>query len=213
MKNIILISAILLIFCLSAYAQSPYERAMVKNLKQLSQSQSITDFQSVANTFERIGQKEKQEWLPLYYSALTYIIMGFDADLDRDQKDQYYKKAEELIAQAKAITNNSEITALQGYAVMGKLAVDPANRGQTLSPQAFKYFEKAIDQNPENPRAIFLMAQLQYGTAQFFGKSTEEPCKLARRSVNLYKSEAKMDTGIAPTWGHKRAVEMSEKCE
>ncbi|HAZ26352.1 MAG TPA: hypothetical protein DCY95_18715, partial [Algoriphagus sp.] len=69
---------------------------------------------------------------------------------------------------------NSEVTALKGYAIMGKISLDPASRGQNLSPQAMQLFGKAINLDRENPRALYLMAQMEYGMAQFFGSGTDK---------------------------------------
>ncbi|UII21382.1 hypothetical protein [Fulvivirga ligni] len=210
MKNL-LIYALILIAANSAWAQSPYEKAMTKALKQFNDVKSIDDLQNVANTFERIGQKETKEWLPLYYESLTYIIMGFDKSLSMSEKDQYYKKAEELANEAAQLETNSEITALKGYVVMGKLSVDPAGRGQSLSPVAVKFFQEAIQQNPDNPRALFLMAQMEYGAAQFFSKSTENACATLKKAVAQY--EKGKTEGLLPIWGKDRAVKMLEQCQ
>ncbi|MBL3656302.1 hypothetical protein [Fulvivirga sediminis] len=192
-------------------AQSPYEQAMTKALQQFSEAESIDNLQTVANAFERISQKETQEWLPLYYESLTYVIMGFDNSASISERDRYYKQAEELANKAAILETNSEITALKGYVVMGQLSVDPAGRGQSLSSVAINYFQKAIEQNPGNPRALFLMAQMEYGAAQFFGESTENACATLRKAVNQYEKEE--SNALMPIWGKSRAVNMLNQCK
>ncbi|GAA5036406.1 hypothetical protein GCM10011506_30580 [Marivirga lumbricoides] len=214
MKKTVLTFAILIIVVTSSIAEiiNPYEKAMKAQLALLDSAQTIQEYQAVANSFERIAQKESNEWLPLYYAAYSYINIGFDKSLTLDQKDTYFNKAEELLKKAETLSaNNSEITALRGYAVMAKLAADPASRGQSLSPVAMQLFGKAIQQNGKNPRALYLMAQMEYGMAQFFGSGTEKACSMAKKSVFLYENES--IEGINPYWGAEMAKEMTTKCK
>lgn len=213
MKKIIFTLALLVLFVsASLSAGNPYEKAMKAQLVLLDSAETIEEYQAVANSFERIAQKESTEWLPLYYAAYSYINMGFDKSLKLHQKDTYFNKAEELLKKADAVSsNNSEITALHGYAVMAKLAADPAGRGQSLSPVAMQLFGKAIQQNNENPRALFLMAQMEYGMAQFFGSGTEKACAMAQQSVALYAKDTV--EGITPQWGAEMAEQMTAQCK
>lgn len=213
MKKIILTLAVLISFVAASFsATNPYEKAMKAQLQLLDSAETIDEYQAIANSFERIAQKESAEWLPLYYAAYSYLNMGFDKALTLAEKDTYFNKAEELLKKAEVISaNNSEITALQGYAVMAKLAADPAGRGQSLSPVAMQLFGKAIQQNNENPRALFLMAQMEYGMAQFFGSGTEKACGMAQQSVALYEKD--IVEGITPQWGADMAKEMTNRCK
>ncbi len=55
-----------------------YEAAMKKTLALFDSAKSTAQFQSVANSFERIGDAEKTQWLPYYYAglALMYPSLG-----------------------------------------------------------------------------------------------------------------------------------------
>jgi hypothetical protein len=213
MKKSLLTIAILFIF-FHAFATSneAFVKIMKAKIEILSNTQTIEGYQQLANEFERISQKEITEWLPLYYTAFCYVNMGFRRSLDLETKDSYFNKAEALIEKAEKLSeNNSELTALKGYAVMGKISADAANRGQTMSPLAMQLFGRAIQQNPENPRALFLMAQMEYGMAQFFGSTTEKACAMAKQSVMLY--ERTNEVGIQPSWGINGAKEMATSCQ
>jgi hypothetical protein len=99
-------------------------------------------------------------WVADYVAAFRFEV----------NKDQYFDQAMELVNKADKIApNNSEITALKGYVIMGKLSVDPMSRGQEMSPLAMQTFGKAIALDKENPRATTLMAQMELGMSQFFG--------------------------------------------
>lgn len=213
MKTIILTIAFLFSFQLTfGQENTAYEKAMLAKIDQLKQASNLEDHQSVANAFERIAQKEEKEWLPLYYAAYSYIKMGFMDKLTLTEKDNYFDKAQTILSNAETIEQqNSEITALKGYALMGKLTADAANRGQSLSPQVMQLFGKAIQQDPKNPRALYLMAQMEYGMAQFFGSGTEKACGMAKQSVALF--EQTEEEGITPHWGENAAKEMMNRCQ
>jgi hypothetical protein len=69
-----------------------------------------------------------------------------------------------------------------------------------------------VQLNPENPRALALMAQMQYGTAQFFGSPTTEACttlSLALQKFDTFKS----DNPLAPQWGRGMAEGLKEQCK
>ncbi|MEQ8924253.1 MAG: hypothetical protein RLO81_00485 [Fulvivirga sp.] len=212
MKKLTLVFTLLLCALFTnAKDNTAYINAMKTQIETFNNSKSQEELQASANAFERIAQKETTEWLPLYYAAHAYIKMGFNNTLSLEEKDSYYDKAIALIEKAGEISpNNSEITALKGYALMGKLSADSANRGQTMSPLVMQAFGQAMQQNPENPRPLVLMAQMEYGMAQFFGSSTEKACGMANQSLALFEAEAA--EGINPTWGAGQAEAIVSQC-
>lgn len=188
-----------------------YQKAMQKNLQKMHAAQDKSALLEAANGFERIANNEPTEWLPLYYAAYSYINLshieeGISAkDEVLDKALTYIRKASELAPQ------ESEIVALEGYQVMMKLAADPASRGQSLSPKAMQLFGKAMEMNPENPRAIYLMSEMEYGSAKFFGSGTEKACALSNKSIELFDMETAPET-IEPNWGKEYALRITKEC-
>lgn len=143
---------------------------------------------------------------------MTQTETAFRFDVN---KDQFFDQALEITNQAAKISpSNSEITALHGYILMGKVSVDPGSRGQSLSPQVMELFGKAIAQDRSNPRAVSLMAQMELGMSKFFGSGPDKACGMARMSMELYQNEeAKItETYILPTWGKNQMVELMKNC-
>lgn len=213
MKKTILTFALTLIFIALAQANDPaFIAAMLKQLAAKNTIETYEQSQTVTNGFMRIAEASEAEWLPYYYAALLKTEAAFRFDID---KDKSLDEALELVEKAEKIApENSEITALHGYILMGKISLDPAGRGQTMSPQAMQLFGKAIDLDRENPRAVSLMSQMELGMAQFFGTGPEKACGIARMSLELYtKEEAKIsDEYILPTWGKTQAEQVASKC-
>lgn len=214
MKKYVLMFALTLMGITSSFASDPaYENAMKKQLAAMKTIQSAEQSQSVFNGFLRISEAKAEEWLPLYYAAYLQTVAAFRFEVD---KDQYFDQAMELVTKAEKIApNNSEITALKGYVIMGKLSVDPMNRGQEMSPLALQTFGKAIALDKENPRATILMAQMELGMAQFFGQGPEKACGLARVGLELFaKEETKINEDyLLPTWGKREAEQVASQCQ
>ncbi|MFY0591525.1 hypothetical protein [Roseivirga sp.] len=212
MKKIFLLIGLLVAgFALHGQGQEAYIKAMQKGLTAMGEAKGIEATQAAASQFERIAAKVETEWHPHYYAGLNYINMSFMAQ-DLATKDSYTAKAQTFIDKAKAAApNNSEVVALQGYNYMAQLAADSGNRGQMLSPKAMQNFSMALKLNPENPRAQALLAQMQYGMAQFFGSPTDKPCAMAKQTLPAFDAQ---ETGksLDPTWGKDMAESMIGQC-
>lgn len=213
MKNLVSTLVLFVCFLSQGFGFDPaYEKAMLKQLDAMRQVESREKGIEVSNGFMRIAEANATEWLPLYYAALVEIESAFrfegEKDATFDQAISKIKRAEKLSP------GNSELTALHGYALMGKLSLDPASRGQQLSPQVMQLFGTAIAQDRENPRAVILMAQMEQGMAQFFGNGPEKACGMARISLELFEKEkVKIDNNyILPTWGEGAAKELYSAC-
>lgn len=193
-------------------AQDKYTENMLKNIQAGYQAQTVAEHQVAANAFERIAAAEKTKWEPFYYAGYNYVMMA-NVETDASKKDAYLDLAARNIDQAKAIkANDSEIIALEGFVHMIRVTVDPQTRGQEYSGKAFRSFSTAVSLNGENPRALMLMGQMQYGTAQFFGTPTTDACGTIQKSVEKFES-FKADSPIAPQWGKTFAEKLKENCK
>lgn len=193
-------------------AQDKYTENMLKNIQAGYQAQTVAEHQVAANAFERIAAAEKTKWEPFYYAGYNYVMMA-NVETDASKKDAYLDLAARNIDQAKAIkANDSEIIALEGFVHMIRVTVDPQTRGQEYSGKAFRSFSTAVSLNGENPRALMLMGQMQYGTAQFFGTPTTDACGTIQKSVEKFES-FKADSPIAPQWGKAFAEKLKENCK
>jgi hypothetical protein len=95
---------------------------------------------------------------------------------------------------------------------MMRVAIDPATRGPQYAGLSMQAFARATTLNPENPRALALMAQMQYGTAQFFGSPTAEACGTLTKSLEKFDT-FKSDNPLAPRWGKGMAEGLKTQCK
>ena len=121
----------------------------------------------------------------------------------------------ELIAEVnaglKVAENEDELIALKGYAWMMKMVLDPMSRAPEYSPVIMGAYQKALAIDEKNPRAWYLLGQMQLGTASFMGSSTEPGCQSIQNAVENFKTD-EPSTPIAPKWGADAANEAAAKC-
>lgn len=217
MKHVIIIPALLVVLLIimtrvTFANDGKYIETMTKTMVTLYEAPDAETLQKAINTFERIGEAEKNKWEPFYYAGYGYVMLAL-REKEGAKKDTWLDLGLKAVEKAKAIqANESEVIALEGFVHMIRVTVDPASRGQQYSGMAFQSFSKAAALNPENPRALALLAQMQYGTAQFFGSATTEACATLAKALAKFESFTS-DNVLAPKWGKGMAEGMKEKCQ
>ena len=214
MKNLIIL------FMLSAFAfgagaeNDPYTKAMQETLANLKKAEKPDEFLELANKFERIAEVEKEEWLPSYYASFATTIAATMVS-EPNVMDKTLDRAQAHLDNAKANQNDeSEVLALQGFIYMIRIGVDPASRGQQYSGLSAASLQKAKALNPTNPRVLYLLAQLNFGTAQFFGSDSREACDLNDQALAQFNqsSSAAENVSLAPDWGKNMAEAFKKQC-
>jgi len=204
-----------LIFAVSGTAlanDDKYTQTMQKNIQAVYQAQSIPDIQTAVNTFERIAAAEKTRWEPYYYASFGYIMMA-TREQDKERKDTYLDQAMTGIKKAGELAPaESEVVALEGFAYMIRLSVDPGSRGARYAPVATQILNKAVAMNSGNPRAYSLLGQMQYGTAEFLGSATTEACATLDKALEKFSTFASTNP-LAPRWGQAATEKAKAGCK
>lgn len=194
-----------------AWANDKYFETMQKNIQQVYSANTSEEILVAVNSFERIGNAEKDKWEPYYYASFGYIMASL-REQEGNKKDAMLDKASDVLKKAAALNSDeSEIVALEGFIYMIRVTVDPASRGQEYSGLAMQTFGRALGLNPGNPRAMALLAQMEYGTAQFFKASTANACATATKSIEMFDG-FKSDNPLAPRWGKETSLQLLERC-
>lgn len=212
MKTINLI--FLMIIAVTSWANDEkYYEQMGKQIQAVYTAKTTDEYQVAINALDRIASAEKVRWEPYYYSAFGNIMIA-TREKESSKKDSYLDLALTAIEKGKSLAPaESELIALEGFVHMIRLTVDPASRGQQYSGLAMQTFGKALGMNPTNPRAMSLMAQMQFGTAQFFGQVPTEACETARKALTLFDGGTKPDNSLAPQWGKEMTAELVKGCK
>ena len=177
-----------------------YQEAMASAIEKMESSETVSNFQQAANTFERISMTETDEWLPLYYAAYSFIVMSY-MDKDMDKKDPYLDKAQQFLDKAfKIAPNESELFALQAFLYPGRITVDPMNRGMEYMPKMNAALDKAIKLNPENPRSYYLRAITLLNMPEQFGGGAEVARPVFEKAKEKF-DQFEPESPIHPDWG------------
>lgn len=190
-----------------------YYEQMGKQIQAVYTAKTMDEYQSAVNALDRIAGAEKTKWEPYYYSAFGSVMMA-TRETEPSKKDAYLDQALAAVEKGKAVAPaESELVALEGFVHTIRLTVDPASRGQQYSGLAMQTFGKALGMNPNNPRALSLMAQMQFGTAQFFNQAPTEACATARKALTLFEGSTKPENPLAPQWGKEMTAGLIQNCK
>lgn len=201
----ILLCAVFFVLAVAATPSDAYEKAMKSAIEKVFQAETLEDYQAASNTFDRIANKETKAWHPHYYSAYAHIIMNTLVQ-DPATKDKYLDQAMERLLSADELSpGNSELLTLEGFVHMMRVVVDPGSRGAEYSGQSIAAFQKAVAMDPSNPRALMLLANMQIGTARFFGSDSSEGCATLEKAIKLFESAAP-ENPLDPAWGKEMAL-------
>jgi hypothetical protein len=193
-----------MLICSVGFSQSEkYVKAMEQLVPAVDTTRNPDNLTELSNSFERIANAEKTQWLPYYYAALCLInkANGYYTSQQNDLIDPVMEKAEPLLNKAKELeANNSEIYCAIKMLNTGKMMADPMNRYMTYGPAATEALEMAKKLNPENPRVYLLEGIDKFYTPEQFGGSKEEGHKLfltAKEKFGTFKPKSTID----PNWG------------
>lgn len=218
MKQLLLLAFIAMhSFQLMAQSEK-YLKAMEQNIASFETLSSADQLLDLSNTFERIGDAEKTEWLPFYYAAYARLMNVFmssniNGGIKPDLADPAADKAEQLLARAETIAGEqAEIYLVKKLIANLRLMADPMNRYQTYGPVAAEALEKAKQLDPDNPRVYLLQGQDKFYTPEQFGGSKAEAKILFESAMEKFAA-FKPASSIHPTWGLNQAKFLHEQCK
>jgi hypothetical protein len=213
MKNLIAILSLSFLGRNSGFAnEGKFIEVMQKNIQALYAAQSSDDLQHVINTLDRIASSERTKWEPFYYMSFGYILMA-TREKEGAKKDVYLDLAKTALDKASSVKkDDSEIIALEGFIIMIRISADPGTRGPQLAGLAVQNFEKALSINTGNPRALALLAQMQFGTAKFFNQAPTDACANAAKALTLFNGQ-NTNNPLAPIWGKDMTEELTKNCK
>lgn len=207
MKKIIFLLAISLCFATISICQSQYESGMNKAFGLWKEGKTT----EATALFERVGQAEKDNWIPLYHAANVLITTQFQLK-DVAVKNDMLEKAKGIIEEAqKRSENNSELLTLEGMLYTAYVAMDPGTYGMKYSPLVMQLHSKALAINPDNPRALANQIEYEMGSARFFGNDLSPFCKRMKEIIPKFESQ-KLEEPFAPSHGVDRAKQVAGSC-
>lgn len=197
-----LLSVIIICSSMFLFAQSDkYLPSMKKNIAMLDSALKQGTIKDLANNFERIGDAEKQQWLPYYYAAYCTVISAF-IEKDKTKQDGIADKAEELLTKAEGLAGkeNSEIDIVKSMIASAHMMVDPQTRWMQYGKASSENIAKAKELDPTNPRAVYLEGQAKFFTPEAFGGGKAPAKELLEKALVMFDA-FKPQSELHPTWG------------
>ncbi len=213
MKKIIFF-AILFATALTTFAQSEkYTAAMKSSITEIDAAfKNPANLVTLGNKFERIALAEKSQWLAYYYAAYCQVNYAF-MEQDKSKVDDIADKATTLINVADSLMpNNSEISCIKSMIASSHMMVDPMARWQEYGEASSGNMEKAMQQDPTNPRPYMLKGQsLMYTPEQFGGgcKTAKPALQTALDKYATFKAESELH----PNWGGAFTEGLMKECK
>lgn len=204
-KSILLVAAVL--FVTITFAQSDkYMKAMKQNIAQTGGIMQNGNAVELANNFVRIGDAEKDKWLPYYYAAYCTISQAF-SEKDNSKKDAIADQASDYLTKAESILgkDNSEINVIKSMIATSHMMVDPQSRFMSYGTKAMEYAKKAEMQDTTNPRPVLLVAQNTFYTPEAFGGGKVVAKPMFEKAGQLYDT-FKPETELSPVWGKQNVT-------
>jgi len=212
MKRTTLLLGALLITTLVMGGNDRYIEKMRETLQLFAGCSTPEDYQDLANRFRVIANVESDEWLPLYYEAQCYILMGFTGQLENELRDSYLDKASALIDKMLAMApNEAEVYVMKSFYHTGYLVVNPPQRAMSATPLIHEAIARALAMEPDNPRALFLRLSNEMGTASYFGEDTSPYCDQAAALLREWDNY-ELESPIHPNWGKQEVEGIVKSC-
>lgn len=210
MKKGLILMFMLVTGMLSAQEMSKYEAGMTKALAKMKRDSTMADFTATSALFERIGDAEKDKWLPYYYAAYINNMTGWMDE--KADKDKIAEKSIQLIEKAEVLDpKNAELYCLRNLVAVQQMMVDANSRWMSYGRKASKALEQAKDIDPTNPRIYYLEAQSTLNTPEAFGGGKKAAKPKFEKAVELF-STFKLASPFHPVWGKEEATKMLEEC-
>lgn len=193
---------LLLIFSccsLMSFGQTAYEKGMQKAMQEWQGGNS----QGALAILERIADANPENWIPAYYQVFIAITQGFQ-DPQNEAVEQSVSNNRFVIEQWLA-RGGEEWYVLQGMNETLDLMTDPMNKGMKQSGVIIKAYEKALELNPANPRALFSLASFYLNSSKFMKVDTTYCSNLLDKAIEQFDQQ-NSEVPFYPKWGKEWAL-------
>jgi len=73
---------------------------------------------------------------------------------------------------------------------------------------------QAYTLNNQNPRAVLMLGQFKFGSAQYMGQDTSESCAMFEETMELLEQSENEETEpFLPAWGKNLAQILKQQCQ
>lgn len=214
MKKLMLLLTAFIFLLLSAQAQD----AQLSNaVAGLDYAKTVKDYQDLSAKFVQAGNAQKNNWLPFYYAALCNARIGFLLQDDGErlepfsnEGENYAKLAQDLLKTGGSKKDQAELYTVLSMVYRTKVFINPMTYGRQYGPTSQQYLDKALQLDPNNPRALYLQAWVKYHTPKMWGGDKAQAKTLLEEAMKKF-AEQKAGDSVEPRWGQAESRELLGK--
>jgi hypothetical protein len=212
MKKIVVLLAVTVLSTVIFAQSEKYTKVMESNIAMLDSAMVKGNLAELSNTFERIGDAEKTQWLPYYYASYCTVMSSY-MEKDKSKTDGIADKGEELIKKAETLAGkeNSEICVIKSMIASSHMMVDPQSRYQQYGAASASNITKAKNLDPTNPRPVYLEGQAKFYTPEAFGGGKAPAKELLTKALKMFDT-FKPETSLYPAWGKASTMYFLTQC-
>jgi hypothetical protein len=193
----------LLLLTIPAMSQGKkYEKAMEAVMEKMNADPGAADAADIAASFEEIAKDYPDQWLPSYHASLSLIRRSFD-QTDSDKRDLMIERAGKSLDHARSLApDEAEVEALRAFYYIGLISIDPDTRGPIYYMDAMDIIERALQLDPDNPRAHYINAMWTLNMPDFMGGGPEAARPAFLKAQQKF-AEYENEQPFWPDWGEE----------
>lgn len=203
---------LLAFFGLQLQAQN-MEEAIEQTFAQTQNDTSVMNLTAAANRMELIANKWPDQWAPHYYAAYAQTQVAV-FEPDPEKKDAWLDMAEEHLNKMENMTHEhaDDWHVLKANLAGVRMIVDPENRWMQYGPIHDEQLKKALELNPENPRAYYLQGTSLFYTPAQFGGGPDKALPYFEKAAPIFEAESDEDI-LDPYWGEGANYYYLQECK
>lgn len=173
--------------------------------------QSVADRRKLAEDFAELAETEKSQWKPYYYAAFCLTRAALE-ETERGNIDPFCAQATSWLDAAESLrADPSEVAVLRAMILYAKIPVNFMLRAATNLERGQRELERALELNPDNPRAYLVLGQRALRAPEGFGGSTTAALAYLEKALVLFQKQASEEKpGVH--WGRTTAQQLAELC-
>lgn len=214
--SILVVILSLMFLNVKSFADSDFEKAMLKakkNLKEAMEKSDETKIIKARGQFERILQLKKDVWLVNYYLALSdygLSTVGMVGN-DKDKIKKYTESGIDILN--KSIDENPEFA--DSYILLETLNFNrwqyEQEKMESILSATQNADAEAAKLEPNNPRLSLVNGISSYYTPEAFGGGVKTSMPKLEKSISEFKTR-KEKKEIYPDWGYDLAMGYMALC-
>jgi len=180
------------------------EEKVLLALNESFRQQSMAPLNQLDATYQQLTEKSNS-WLPVYWHSYLALYRSI-YQLKNDDKKQAAKTIDKAITRLEDSPNKgSEAHALLAYLYSFSIQFKGGMGAMLTSRKVKKAGEKALELNPQNLRAYYVLASNDYYTPEQYGGGKIAESYL-QKAIEL--PEQQINNPYFPSWGKEEAYKM-----